>query len=187
MNPAPNLVLVGPMGAGKSSIGRRLADRFGLCFVDADREIELRTGATIPTIFECEGEAGFRAREAATLAELLGREGLVIATGGGAVLDAGSRQRMRERGFVVHLQVGPARQLERLARDRSRPLLRNAAREQVLRELGRQRAPLYAEVADLRFDTDPWLPPQASAQLARLLQARWSRLSIDGCQETSPA
>ena len=84
MNPAPNLVLVGPMGAGKSSIGRRLADRFGLCFVDADREIELRTGATIPTIFECEGEAGFRAREAATLAELLGREGLVIATGASA-------------------------------------------------------------------------------------------------------
>src|SRR5690606_928392 len=123
MNPAPNLVLVGPMGAGKSSIGKRLASRFGLVFVDLDREIETRTGATIPTIFECEGEPGFRARESATLVDLLQREGLVIATGGGAVLDAGSRQRMRARGFVVYLQVSLARQVERLARDRSRPLI----------------------------------------------------------------
>jgi len=187
MNPAPNLVLVGPMGAGKSSIGRRLAGRFGLAFVDADREIEVRTGATIPTIFECEGEAGFRAREAATLAELLRLEGLVIATGGGAVLDAGSRQRMRERGFVVYLQVGLERQLERLARDRTRPLISGNDRAQVLRELGRQRAPLYAEVADLCFDTDLLFPPQAAAQLARRLQAQWSRLSHDGFPEPRPA
>jgi len=175
MNPAPNLVLVGPMGAGKSSIGRRLAGRFGLAFVDADREVEARTGASIPTIFECEGETGFRAREAATLAELLLRDGLVIATGGGAVLDAGSRQRMRERGFVVHLQVSLARQLERLARDRSRPLLAGDDRTDVLRRLTEARAPLYAEVADLCFDTDTLFPPQAAAQLARLLDAQWTR------------
>ncbi len=187
MNPAPNLVLVGPMGAGKSSIGKRLAGRFGLQFVDADREIEVRTGATIPTIFECEGEAGFRARESAALADLLLREGLVIATGGGAVLDAGSRQRMRERGFVVYLQVSLERQLDRLARDRSRPLIAGDDREQVLRRLADERAPLYAGVADLCFDTDLLFPPQASTQLARQLQARWSRGPLDGFQESSTA
>lgn len=187
MNPAPNLVLVGPMGAGKSSIGRRLAGRFGLAFVDADREIETRTGTTIPTIFECEGEAGFRARESATLAHLLLDEGQVIATGGGAVLDAGSRQRMRERAFVVYLQVSLARQLDRLARDRSRPLIAGDDREQVLQRLSAQRAPLYEEIADLRFDTDPWFPPQAAVQLARLLQARWHRGPDPQLKDTASA
>jgi shikimate kinase len=95
MNAATNLVLVGPMGAGKTSIGRRVAELLQLAFVDADRDIELRTGAAVGTIFECEGEAGFRARERAALAELLAGDGQVIATGGGAVLDAGNRQRMR--------------------------------------------------------------------------------------------
>ena len=187
MNPAPNLVLVGPMGAGKSSIGKRLAGRFGLVFVDADREIELRTGATIPTIFECEGEAGFRAREAATLAELLLGSDQVIATGGGAVLDASSRQCMRTHAFVVYLQVSLARQLERLARDRSRPLIAGDDREQVLERLTRQRAPLYAEVADLCFDTDQLFPPQAAAQLARMLRAQWTRLPHDGFKDTLTA
>ena len=177
MNPAPNLVLVGPMGAGKSSVGKRLAGRFGLAFVDADREVETRTGASIPTIFECEGEAGFRAREAATLADLLQGHGQVIATGGGAVLDPASRQRMRERGFVVHLQVGLARQIERLARDRSRPLLAGDDRDAVLARLSAERAPLYAEVADLCFDTDQLFPPQAATQLARLLDAQWTLTS----------
>ena len=187
MNPAPNLVLVGSMGAGKSSIGKRLAGCFGLAFVDADREIEHRTGATIPTIFECEGEAGFRAREATTLAELLQRDGLVIATGGGAVLDAGSRQRMRERGFVVYLQVSLERQLDRLARDRSRPLLAGDDRAQVLRRLAVERAPLYAEVADLCFDTDLLLPSQAATQLARRLQASWTRHPPEPHQESRTA
>ena len=175
MNPAPNLVLVGPMGAGKSSIGKRLAGRFGLSFVDVDHEIEARTGANIATIFECEGEAGFRAREAATLADLLAGERQLLATGGGAVLDPGSRRRMRERGFVVYLHVSLARQLERLARDRQRPLIAGADREAVLQRLSEQRAPLYADVADLRFDTDALFPPQAAAQLARLLEAQWTR------------
>src|SRR3546814_6509479 len=96
MNPAPNLVLVGPMGSGKSSIGRRLAERFGLAFPDADREIEAQAGASIATIFECAGEADFRAREQVVLAGVPAGEGSVIATGGGAVLDAPTRPLLRQ-------------------------------------------------------------------------------------------
>ncbi|HVR81629.1 MAG TPA: shikimate kinase [Luteimonas sp.] len=178
MNPAPNLVLVGPMGAGKSSIGKRLAERFGLAFVDADRDVELRTGAAVGTIFECEGEAGFRARERAALAELLGSHGQLIATGGGAVLDADNRKRMRARGFVVYLQVDVAGQLERLARDRTRPLLQREDREDVLRQLAIAREPLYAEVADLRFDTNGLASNDAACQLARLLAEHWQRGAV---------
>ncbi len=175
MNPAPNLVLVGPMGAGKSSIGRRLAGRFGLAFVDLDREVEQRTGATIPTIFECEGEAGFRLREREVLADLLAGEGLLLASGGGAVLDRDNRRAMAGRAFVVYLHVEPAEQLRRLARDRTRPLLANGDREQVLRTLASAREPLYREVADLRFDTGGCAPPVAVARLGRLLGQRWQR------------
>ena len=174
MKTAPNLVLVGPMGAGKSSIGRRLAGRFGLAFFDADHEIEKRTGANVTTIFQCEGEAGFRARERTVLDQLLAGERQLIATGGGAVLDAGNRQRMRARGFVVHLHVSVAHQLARLARDRNRPLLATEDREQVLRSLSEMRAPLYAEVADLRLDTDALTPPEACARLGGLLAQQWT-------------
>lgn len=175
MNPASNLVLVGPMGAGKTSIGRRLSECFRLAFVDADRDIELRTGAAVGTIFECEGEAGFRTRERAALAELLSGGGQVISTGGGAVLDADNRRRMHERGFVVYLQVGVDGQLQRLARDRTRPLLQRDDREDVLRQLSVFRAPLYAEVADLCFDTDGLTSVQATSALVKLLDGRWQR------------
>lgn len=175
MNPAPNLVLVGPMGSGKSSIGRRLGEHFGLLFVDADRDIESRTGAAVGTIFQCEGESGFRARERAALAELLSGENQLIATGGGAVLDADNRRHMRERGFVVYLQVDVAGQLQRLARDRTRPLLQREDREQVLQQLAVTRAPLYAQVADLCFDTQTLTSADAAAALAQMLDARWQR------------
>ncbi len=178
MNPAPNLVLVGPMGAGKSSIGRRLGQRLQLAFVDADRDVELRTGAAVGTIFECEGEAGFRARERAALAELLARDGQLIATGGGVVLDGDNRRRMRERGFVVWLQVGVEGQLQRLERDRTRPLLQREDRESVLRRLAAERMPLYAEVADLCFDTGGMASADAAASLARMLDDRWQRGAV---------
>jgi shikimate kinase len=178
MNSASNLILVGPMGAGKTSIGRRLAEQLQLAFVDADRDIELRTGAAVGTIFECEGEAGFRARERAALAELFAGDGRVIATGGGAVLDPANRERMRQRGFVVHLDVGVAAQLQRLARDRTRPLLQRDDREQVLRELSAARAALYAEVADLRFDTDGLTAVDAACALLGMLEGRWQRGGI---------
>ncbi len=175
MNPAPNLVLVGPMGAGKTSIGKRLSECFRLAFVDADRDIELRTGAAVGTIFECEGEAGFRARERATLAELMARNAQVISTGGGAVLDADNRRHMRERGFVVYLQVSVDGQLQRLARDRTRPLLQRDDREEVLRKLAIARAPLYSEIADLCFDTDGLTSAEAASALTPLIGERWQR------------
>ena len=177
MNPASNLILVGPMGAGKRCIGRRLAERYGLRLADADREIEQRTGATVATIFECEGEAGFRARERATLAELLAEDGLLLATGGGAVLDPDNRALLRQRGYVVHLQVSVEAQLERLARDRTRPLLAREDREDVLRTLSAQRAPMYADVADLRFDTERMTAAEAADKLADQLDSCWRRLA----------
>ena len=173
MHSAPNLVLVGPMGAGKSSIGRRLAARFGAVFVDVDHEIEVRTGASIPTIFECEGEAGFRARERMTLAEILAGSGQVIATGGGAVLDADNRAAMRAHGFVVHMHADVDTQLARLARDRTRPLLAGDDRTDVLRRLAVDRAALYADAAHLRFDTGPHACNEAAAQLGHLVEAHW--------------
>ena len=112
MNPAPNLVLVGPMGAGKTSIGKRLAVRLGLAFVDCDHRLEEVTGAAVPLIFECEGEAGFRARETALVADLMRGEGQLVATGGGAVLAPVNREHLKGRGFVVHLQVSVDQQIE---------------------------------------------------------------------------
>lgn len=175
MDTAPNLVLVGPMGAGKTSIGKRLGARLGLSFVDCDREVEASAGGHVATIFECEGEPGFRARERATLAALLAGRGRVIATGGGAVLDAGSRELLRARGFVVHLHVGLKEQLQRLARDQARPLIAGEDREDVLLRLAAERAPLYAEVADLRFDTDGLSPAEACTRLGHQLDLQWRR------------
>lgn len=173
MKTASNLVLVGPMGAGKSSIGRQLAKRFGLRFIDADHEVETRTGVSIATIFDCEGEAGFRLRERATLASLLAQDACLIATGGGAVLDADTRSLLRERGFVVHLHADVSAQLARLARDRSRPLLMRDDREQALHDLARIRQPLYAQVADLRYDTTGHGCGDAVRALTAILQAHW--------------
>jgi shikimate kinase len=179
MKLAPNLILVGPMGAGKSCIGHHLTAHTGLRLVDLDDEIERRAGGNISAIFEHEGEAGFRRREHLALVDLLAvagpSDGLLIATGGGAVLDADNRRLLRKRGFVVHLHAEPATQLARLAGDTSRPLLQRDDRDAVLRELAEQRAPLYAEVADLRFATDGLDAMEAAAQLAGQLLLHWQR------------
>ena len=175
MNPAPNLIFVGPMGAGKTSIGKRLAQQLGLEFIDADHRLEQITGAPVPLIFECEGEAGFRARESALIAELCAGRGQLIATGGGAVLSAANRQCLHEHGYVVYLRVSVAQQLHRLARDRSRPLLAGGDKEEKLRVLAAVREPLYREVADLLFDSDGLSVVHASEQLHVLVESRWQR------------
>src|SRR5690606_22651521 len=125
------------------------------------------------TIFECEGEAGFRARERAAIGAVLDGPGCVLATGGGAVLDAGTRAVMRREGFVVHLHVDVEAQLERLSRDQARPLLRAGDRRAVLERLTVERGPLYDSVADLRFDTSGLGPADAAARIGQALQGRW--------------
>jgi shikimate kinase len=175
MESAPHLVLVGPMGAGKSAIGRRLAKARGLPFVDLDREIEARAGTDIPTIFTHEGEAGFRRREREALADMLDGAPCVLATGGGAVVDPDNRARMQRQGFVVYLRIDVTAQLARLAHDRSRPLIAGSDREAVLHRLAAERGPLYAAVADLDFPpTDPG-PAEAATRLGAMLEDRWPR------------
>lgn len=149
-----NIFLVGPMGAGKSAVGRQLARSMQLQFVDSDDEIEARTGVDIAFIFEKEGEAGFRKREAAVIDELSQREGIVLATGGGAVMDADSRQHLAARGFVVYLRTSVEQQLERTRRGRERPMLASGDREDVLRKLLEAREPLYQQIADITVETD---------------------------------
>lgn len=178
MNPAPNLILIGPMGAGKTCIGRRLAERFTLDFVDVDQAIVEATGASIAALFEHGGEAGFRAHEARVLQQLLAGRGRLVSTGGGAVLDARNREAIARNGFVVHLRVSVQGQLQRLARDRGRPLLQRPDREQILHDLAVRRDPLYRQLADLTLDTDLHTAAEATAQLVVKLAARWQRQDL---------
>ena len=173
MKTAANLVLVGPMGAGKSSIGKRLAHALALEFVDADRVLEARTGASVADIFACEGEAGFRRRESALLAELLSGHDQLIATGGGVVLAPANRVLLAREAWVVHLDVGVDEQLRRLSRDRTRPLLQRPDREAVLTAMAAERAPFYVEVADLRLSTDGCTPEQACRVLLPRIREAW--------------
>lgn len=152
MSAKPNIVLVGPMGSGKTAVGKQLAKELKLEFVDSDAEIEQRTGVDISYIFEKEGEAGFRAREREMIAELATRRGIVLATGGGAVLDPDNRIRLAACGKIVYLRATVAQQLERTRSTRHRPLLMNGDPETVLAELMAKRAPLYEEIADVIID-----------------------------------
>jgi shikimate kinase/3-dehydroquinate synthase len=148
-----NIFLVGLMGAGKTTIGRQLARRLGMAFIDSDHEIEARTGASIPWIFEIEGEPSFRRREADVIRDLTGQRGIVLATGGGAVLDPSSRALLAERGTVVYLRASVGSILQRTSHDKNRPLLQTADPRRKLEDLTAQREPLYREIADLVIDT----------------------------------
>src|SRR5450755_3361720 len=180
MNPAPNLFFVGPMGAGKTTIGRGVAELLGLPFHDLDHEIEAHCGAAIPLIFDIEGEAGFRQRETALLAELSAQADVVLATGGGAVLAPENRQLLQARGFVVYLETTVDEQLSRLARDRKRPLLAAPDRRERLLALAAEREPLYRQIADLIV---PAGPRKSTAQVAQRLAAElgscWQRGRVD--------
>ena len=142
------------MGAGKSAVGRQLARTLHLTFMDSDDEIESRTGVDIPFIFEKEGEEGFRKREAAAIDDLTRIDGVVLATGGGAIVDPESRSRLGGRGFVIYLHTTVDQQFARTNRGRERPLLENGDRRDILESLLRDRDPLYREIADLVVSTD---------------------------------
>ena len=142
------------MGAGKSTIGRQLSKQLGLPFHDSDHEIEKHTGVDIPLIFELEGEAGFRKRESAIIDELTRLPDIILATGGGAILDPLNRHHLAERGKVIYLHASVDQQLKRTCRDRNRPLLQTPDPRGKLVELMAERDPLYREIADLVIDTD---------------------------------
>jgi shikimate kinase len=149
-----SLFLTGPMGAGKSTIGRQLSRQLRMTFYDSDREIENRTGVDIPLIFELEGEQGFRKRERLVIDELTSLPDIVLATGGGAILDADNRKHLAERGLVIYLHASVNQQLDRTKHDRNRPLLQTDNPRQRLGDLMQLRDPLYREIADLVIDTD---------------------------------
>lgn len=160
-----SLFLVGPMGAGKTTIGRYLARALELEFIDVDAEIVRRAGADIPWIFDMEGEEGFRQREHSVVEELTRRPDIVLATGGGAVQRTDNRAALR-RGFVIYLHATVEQQLARTRRDRNRPLLRTDDPQARLRELMTRREPLYRELADLVFVTDRSGPRRAAREIA---------------------
>jgi len=154
MTKPSRIFIVGPMGAGKTTIGRGLAQQLGLDFRDTDLEIQKRTGVDIPTIFEFEGEAGFRTREKQIVDDLTQLDGLVLATGGGAVMEADNRRQLAARGVVVYLRCSPQQQFERTYKDRNRPLLQTEDPRAKLSELFELRDPLYREIADHVISTE---------------------------------
>jgi len=158
------------MGAGKSTIGKYLAQHLKLRFADSDTEIEARTGADIPWIFDVEGEAGFRDREQQVIEEMTLWDDIVLATGGGVVMRPENRQALGARGFVVYLHATVEEQVRRTRRDRRRPLLQKGDPEQVLRALMAVRDPLYREIADHVIDTDGCSPRTVAQRLVQELQ-----------------
>jgi shikimate kinase len=168
-----NVFLVGMMGAGKTTAGRAIARRLKRPFYDSDHEIERRCGVKVPVIFDIEGEAGFRQREAAVIAELTTLDDVVLATGGGAVLAAPSRRLLAARGTVIYLHARPEALYARVRQDRNRPLLATADPQARLRELYAQRDPLYREIADLVVETGPQSAQALARQLLVRLREAW--------------
>ena len=164
------IFLVGPMGAGKSTIGKYLAQQLKLRFADTDTEIEDRTGADIPWIFDVEGEPGFRDREQQVVEEMTLWDDIVLATGGGVVMRPENRQALAARGFVVYLHATVDEQVRRTRRDQRRPLLQTGDPEAVLRNLMAIRDPLYREIADHIIETDGCSPRTVAQRLVRELQ-----------------
>jgi shikimate kinase len=173
MQGARNVYLVGMMGAGKTTAGRIIARRLKRPFYDSDHEIERRCGVRVPLIFEIEGETGFRAREAAVIAELTALENVVLATGGGAVLAQASRRNLSGRGTVIYLHAQASALYERVRQDRNRPLLATADPLARLQELYAERDPLYREIADLVVDTGRQSVQNLARQLLAQLRDEW--------------
>lgn len=175
MSRADNVFLIGPMGAGKSTIGRHLAELLNKEFQDSDHEIEKRTGASIPLIFEIEGETGFRNRESAIIDDLTLRSNVVLATGGGVILSADNCSTLHSRGVVVYLHAPLETLLLRTRRDRRRPLLQTADRRSTLEGILKAREPVYRQTADIVVETSHRSPASVAREIARKLEA----LNID--------
>lgn len=167
---ARNIFFVGPMGAGKTTIGRQLAKQLKREFFDSDREIEKRTGASIPLIFELEQEEGFRKREQAMIDELTQLDSIILATGGGAVLAPENREHLRSRGFVIYLYAPTGQLLRRTSHDKNRPLLQTENPRQKLEQLMAVRDPLYREVAETVIKTDNLPVKQVVKQIIELVR-----------------
>ena len=169
MRGAPNLVLIGPMGSGKTAVGRSVARHLGRPFYDSDAEIVRRTGVDIPFIFEKEGEAGFRQREREAIEALIALKGIVLATGGGAILLPENRRLLAERGCVVYLETSVEQQAERVRHGRNRPLLSDADPTLRLEELMAVRGPLYRSIADIIVSTDGRRVKAVAGDIVRMI------------------
>jgi len=167
-----NIFLIGPMGSGKTAVGKALAKALQLSFIDSDAEIERRTGVDIAFIFEKEGEPGFRHRERDIIADLTALDGIVLATGGGAILEPHNRRHLAERGCVVYLETSVTQQLERTRHGKHRPLLVTDDPKRTLEDLLRVREPLYREIADISVRTDGRRVQLLADEVLRLLQQR---------------
>lgn len=175
MKHSSNIFLIGPMGAGKTTVGRQLAKQLNLQFLDSDREIEARTGVDIPMIFEYEGEQGFRRREQSIINELTQLKNIVLATGGGAILEPKNREYLMEYGFVVYLRCSVDRQLERTTKDSHRPLLNTENPRAKLQELMRIRVPLYKTCANYTVDTGRLSSRMAVKQILNIFESNRSK------------
>lgn len=177
MNPSSNLLIIGPTGAGKSTLGQWLGPRLGLQLADLDTLIAARAGCSVTQIFASEGAAGFRAREAQALADHAMQHELLLVCGAGIVTRADNRARLQELGFVLWLDVPPARRARRLADDASRPLLQGAALETRLAAMDAERTAWYAQCADAHLSADAESAEQVGARALQLLAADWQRVS----------
>ena len=167
-----NIILIGPMGAGKTTIGRQIARLFDYDFIDSDREIEARTGASIPLIFELEGEEGFRKREQEIISELCQKSHMVLATGGGAVLKKDNQQVLKRSGTIVYLCAGIDDLLERTAKDKNRPLLQTDDPRSKLQAILNEREPIYRDLADIILKTNKMTVYAAVKKLEKVLKER---------------
>ena len=169
INQKGNIILIGPMGSGKTSTGRILAKEMGYAFADTDEEVTKRTGVSIAYIFDVEGEEGFRKRECLALKECLNDNNTILSTGGGIVLSKENRDLLQDRGTVIYLQTSIHSQLKRTASTNNRPLLQNKNPEETLEKLMLTRAPLYEEIADITIMTDNKSLQEMSKEIQRAI------------------
>ena len=172
MQQFPLIILIGPMGAGKTTIGRYLSTHLGMDFIDSDHLIQERTGVDIPTIFEIEGEEGFRRRETQVINELTQMSNIILATGGGAVLNAENRKNMASRGTVIYLECSAEQQYERTKKDKNRPLLQTDDPLSRLQALLQTRAPLYQQTADIIISTENKTTSLVAKEILEILNKR---------------